>query len=128
MRKMAHEIDIEIGNRVRTVRRLRGLTQTDLGNATGLTFQQIQKYETGVNRISCSKIFLIAEVLSVPVADFFSDLPSTQKPVEGFEMKGLTEFFEDPVILSLCIAFEKLNERKKAAFLDLVQAVSKGPK
>jgi transcriptional regulator with XRE-family HTH domain len=123
---MENEIDAEIGKRVRTFRRLRGLTQSDLGDASGVKFQQIQKYETGQNRIACSKIWLIAEVLGVSVADFFSDIFPTKMPVKNVEAKGLIEIIEDPAMMSLCIAFEKLNSRNKAAFMDLLVAVSKG--
>ncbi len=123
---MEHEIDVEIGNRVRTFRRLRGLTRSDLGDATGVKFQQIQKYESGTNRISCSKKWLIAEVLRVPVADFFSDLIPTQMPLKSAETKGLSEFFQDPAMFSLCTAFEKLSEQKKTAFMGLLLAVSRG--
>jgi len=123
---MAHEIDVEIGNRVRTFRRLRGLTQSNLGDAIDVKFQQIQKYETGANRISCSKIWLIAEVLDVSVADFFSGISPTQMPAKNAERKGLIEFIQDPEMMSLCTAFETLSERKKAAFIGLLLSVSKG--
>lgn len=70
-------IDMHVGKRVRIRRRLLGMSQTDLGGAVGLTFQQIQKYERGANRISASVLFRLSEVLDVPVSFFFDDMPDT---------------------------------------------------
>src|SRR5215813_8439636 len=63
--------DAEIGQRVRALRLQRGLSQTELGNLISVTFQQVQKYEKGANRISAGRLQRIAEVLGVPVAHFF---------------------------------------------------------
>ncbi len=67
----ANPVDIHVGGRVRVRRKFLGLSQTDLAVALGLTFQQVQKYERGTNRISASKLFEIARTLKVPVAYFF---------------------------------------------------------
>src|SRR5215467_7011268 len=64
--------DAEIGQRVRALRLQRGLSQTELGNLISVTFQQVQKYEKGANRISAGRLQRIAEVLGVPVAHFFA--------------------------------------------------------
>ena len=64
--------DAAIGNRLRTLRLQRGLSQTELGTLISVTFQQVQKYEKGTNRISAGRLQRIAEVLSVPVAFFFA--------------------------------------------------------
>jgi transcriptional regulator with XRE-family HTH domain len=64
--------DAEIGQRVRSLRLQRGLSQTELGNLINVTFQQVQKYEKGANRISAGRLQRIAEVLGVPVAHFFA--------------------------------------------------------
>jgi transcriptional regulator with XRE-family HTH domain len=71
--------DAEIGQRVRTLRLQRGLSQTELGNLISVTFQQVQKYEKGTNRISAGRLQRIAEVLTVPVAFFFSGFDDQQK-------------------------------------------------
>lgn len=71
-------IDVRVGLRVRDLRVRRGLNQSQLGRALGLTFQQVQKYEKGTNRISCSKLVRIAETLSVPAAYFFEGLESDE--------------------------------------------------
>ncbi len=67
-------IDIHVGARVRLRRNLLGLSQTDLGKAVGVTFQQLQKYEKGTNRISPSRLFNLSRVLDVPISYFFEDL------------------------------------------------------
>jgi transcriptional regulator with XRE-family HTH domain len=66
-------MDEEIAKRVRALRLQRGLSQTELSSALGVTFQQVQKYERGANRISAGRLFRIAEVLEVPIAFFFAD-------------------------------------------------------
>jgi transcriptional regulator with XRE-family HTH domain len=70
-----HPVDAHVGRAVRVRRRLRGLSQQALGERIGLTFQQIQKYESGANRISASALHAIAGALEVPVASFFEGLP-----------------------------------------------------
>ena len=68
-------IDVHVGSRVRLRRTLLGLSQEKLGNAVDLTFQQIQKYERGANRIGSSRLFQFSKVLQVPVSFFFDDMP-----------------------------------------------------
>ena len=68
-------VDVHVGERVRLRRKLLGMTQTDLGDAIGLTFQQVQKYERGVNRISASRLCELSRVLDVPINYFFEDMP-----------------------------------------------------
>ncbi len=67
-------IDIHVGARVRLRRNLLGMSQTDLGKAVGVTFQQVQKYEKGTNRIGASRLFNLSRVLDVPISFFFEDL------------------------------------------------------
>ena len=68
-------IDVHVGSRVRLRRTLLGMSQEKLGEALGLTFQQVQKYERGVNRIGASRLFDLARVLDVPIGFFFDDMP-----------------------------------------------------
>src|SRR5262245_8084214 len=68
-------VDVHVGSRVRLRRTLLGLSQERLGEAVGLTFQQIQKYERGANRIGASRMYDLAHVLDVPVSFFFEDMP-----------------------------------------------------
>ena len=70
-----HPIDAHVGARVRLRRTLLGMTQTGLGDALGLTFQQVQKYERGTNRISASRLYDLSRVFDVPIEHFFEDMP-----------------------------------------------------
>ena len=69
-------IDAHVGARVRLRRTLQGMTQAGLGDAIGLTFQQVQKYERGTNRISASRLYDLARVFDVPIEYFFDDMPA----------------------------------------------------
>ena len=83
-------IDVHVGQRVRLRRKQRGLSQGRLADALGLTFQQIQKYERGTNRVSASKLYGIAMVLGVPVGFFYEGLDDPSSPVsqmvKGFQL------------------------------------------
>ncbi len=79
-------IDVHVGVRLRQRRTLLGMTQTNLGDAIGVTFQQAQKYENGANRISASRLFTLSRVLEVPVEYFFDDMPAAvaaSSPAQG---------------------------------------------
>ena len=79
-------IDVHVGARVRLRRTLLGMSQEKLGDALGLTFQQVQKYERGVNRIGASRLFDLSRVLDVPIGFFFDDMP----PEIGGDDRGRT--------------------------------------
>ena len=68
-------IDVHVGTRIRLRRTLMGMSQERLGEALGLTFQQVQKYERGVNRVGASRLFDLSRVLDVPISFFFDDMP-----------------------------------------------------
>lgn len=71
---MSHPVDIHVGQKLKQLRILRGMTQTDVADGLKISFQQVQKYELGRNRISASKLFEIAHILKVPPAYFFDGL------------------------------------------------------
>ncbi len=73
-----HPIDVHVGNRVQLRRTQLGMSQTALGEALGLAFQQVQKYECGANRISASKLWNLTQILDVPVSYFYDDMPADQ--------------------------------------------------
>src|ERR1700735_629684 len=77
-------VDLHVGSRVRLRRTLLGMSQEKLGNAVGLTFQQIQKYERGANRIGASRLFDMSRVLDVPVQFFFDEMPVAETVVEDY--------------------------------------------
>ncbi len=79
-------VDVHVGARLRVRRTLLGMNQTMLGEAIGLTFQQVQKYESGANRISASRLYDLSRVLDVPIAYFFDDIPTAvaaSSPAQG---------------------------------------------
>ncbi len=133
----SHPVDVHVGSRMRQRRTLLGMSQTKLGNAVGLTFQQIQKYERGSNRIGSSRLFEFSKVLDVPVSHFFEDMPSNAlagRPMSGRGRKGFGEAgtpFEqdkDPLIkretLELVRAYYKIREpRVRKRIFETVKAV-----
>ena len=72
-----HPVDVHVGSRVRLRRKLLDMSQEKLGNAVNLTFQQVQKYERGANRISASRIYQFSLLLDVPISFFFDGLPAS---------------------------------------------------
>ena len=82
-------VDIHVGSRVRLQRTLLGLSQEKLGDAVGLTFQQIQKYERGANRIGASRLFELSRILGVQVSFFFEEMPEQARTHSGG--RGLTD-------------------------------------
>ncbi|MBV8095379.1 MAG: helix-turn-helix transcriptional regulator [Acetobacteraceae bacterium] len=76
-------IDVHVGSRIRLRRTLMGMSQERLGEALGLTFQQVQKYERGVNRVGASRLFDLSRVLDVPISFFFDDMPDSLTGSQG---------------------------------------------
>ena len=100
--KKPSPIDVHVGGRVRMRRTLLGMSQGKLGNAMGLTFQQVQKYEKGANRISASKLHAISCVLNVPVSFFFDDISKEASGQPVLSAPALSEpaagpYEEDPM-------------------------------
>ncbi len=84
-----HPVDVHVGSRVRLRRTLLGMSQEKLGEAIGLTFQQVQKYERGANRIGSSRLFELSKVLDVPVSFFFDDM--AEELASATTVRGLAE-------------------------------------
>lgn len=80
---MRDELDAEIGRRLREARIVRGMSQTELGDALGITFQQIQKYEKGLNRIGSGRLFKISRILCLPVTYFYDGLDEAASPTQS---------------------------------------------
>ena len=87
----ANPVDIHVGTRLRLRRILLGMSQEDLGNMVGLTFQQIQKYERGANRIGASRVYEFSNILGVPVSFFFDEMATELKTYEGQYVAGLRD-------------------------------------
>lgn len=111
----AHPVDVYVGQRVRMRRVMCGLSQTVLANRIGLTFQQLQKYESGMNRISASKLWLIAQELDAPVQWFFTDAAEGKSPTAEFGTKRET--------LELVRNFKTIAPEVRQHFLSLVKAI-----
>lgn len=117
-------VDIHVGARVRLRRTLLGLSQEKLGEAIGLTFQQVQKYERGANRVGASRLYDLSRVLDVPVSFFFDDMPDEISSKSVHERREMSEspdpFDNDPMnrreTLELVRAYYRItdpNQRKK---------------
>ncbi len=126
-------VDVHVGARVRLRRTLLGFSQAALGEALGLTFQQIQKYERGANRISASRLWSMAEVLDVPVSFFFDDMPATLLQARGHPGAvpdgGASESADDGVMtkretLELVRAYYRIaNPKVRRQTYDLFKAL-----
>jgi transcriptional regulator with XRE-family HTH domain len=86
---MPHPTDVHVGHRLREVRIMRGLTQTQLGERLGISFQQVQKYEKGTNRIGSSRIWDMCGILDVPVSFFFEGLGDDKSDDEKISRRAL---------------------------------------
>jgi transcriptional regulator with XRE-family HTH domain len=126
--RRANPIDVHVGSRVRLRRMLLGMSQEKLGEHLGLTFQQIQKYEKGINRIGASRLFDLSRVLAVPVQFFYEELPAAggeagagfgERPAESYAV----EFLGSREGLELNKAFARISDpRVRRSIVELVRA------
>ncbi|MBO9708825.1 MAG: helix-turn-helix transcriptional regulator [Caulobacter sp.] len=123
---LAHPVDLYVGARLRIRRKVLGLSQTQLADALGITFQQVQKYERGANRISASKLYEAARLLESPVSYFFEGLDETagsDNGDDGFAQR-MTQFIATPEGLELAALFPRLNDRRlRRRVVELVKAM-----
>ena len=114
--KHPNPVDVHVGSRVRLRRVLLGMSQEKLGEQLGLTFQQVQKYEKGSNRISASRLFQIGQILDVPVQFFFEDMPADDSiqvggsDTNGYEQPGVIDFLNSTEGLQLNKAFAEIRD------------------
>ncbi|NDW44818.1 helix-turn-helix domain-containing protein [Ruegeria sp. PrR005] len=120
---MTHPVDVHVGKRVRHRRWLIGMTQQQLAEQVGIKFQQIQKYETGANRISASRLWDIAEALDVPVSFFFEGLDETQK---GSSEKPSVpaDLMGDKEALDLVRSYYAIPENQRRRLFELARVLS----
>jgi len=126
-KKQANPIDIQVGNRVRIRRMLIGMSQERLGDLLGLTFQQVQKYEKGVNRIGAGRLFEVSRILNVPVDFFYEGLSGAagQPGASENESAPVMEFVSSGEGLQLSLAFMKIKDAKvRKRVLDLVKSLA----
>ncbi|MFQ3184168.1 MAG: transcriptional regulator with XRE-family HTH domain [Alteromonas macleodii] len=119
---MKHPVDIYVGKRIRQCRWLVGTTQQHLADQVGIKFQQIQKYETGMNRVSASRLWDIAHALRVDVAFFFEDLESNSidKDIIGMPI----DIFSNKEALELLRSYYAIPENQRRPLFNLVRALS----
>ncbi len=128
--RSAVAVDLHVGCRVRMRRRFLGLSQQSLAAELGLTFQQVQKYERGANRISASKLYEIARVLGVPVSFFFEGLPDPAAPAETVSRsqsreQSIADFMRSSDGAELADAFSRLSRgRLRRHVVDFVRALA----
>lgn len=120
---MKHEVDVHVGKRIRQRRWMNGTTQQQLAEAVGIKFQQIQKYETGMNRVSASRLWDIANVLGVPVAFFFEGLDNgvAAVPKTG-DLPG--DILADKEALDLLRSYYAIPEHQRRRLFDLARVLS----
>jgi transcriptional regulator with XRE-family HTH domain len=129
--KIPQDVDRHVGSRVRMRRMMVGMSQEKLGDSCGITFQQIQKYEKGTNRIGASRLHQIARILEVPVEFFYEGAPSDQgsgeTPVGDGNARSMTEFLATSEGLELVKAFTAIKDQKvRRRIVDLARAVAAG--
>jgi transcriptional regulator with XRE-family HTH domain len=124
-KKQANPIDIQVGNRVRIRRMLIGMSQERLGDLLGLTFQQVQKYEKGVNRIGAGRLFEVSRILNVPVDFFYEGVAAQSGGGELENAPPVMEFVSSGEGLQLALAFMKIKDLKvRKRMLDLVKSLA----
>jgi len=130
-KKVPNPIDRHVGSRVRMRRMMLGMSQEKLGDALGLTFQQVQKYEKGANRIGASRLQQISQILQVPVSFFFEGVPSprAEQRAEGLAEAPSPAYVSDFLAtsdgLALTKAFVRITDAKlRRRIVDLVEQIA----
>lgn len=123
--EQAHPVDLYVGARLRIRRKMMGLSQTQVADALGITFQQIQKYERGANRVSASKLYEIAKSLQAPVAYFFEGLEATTDGVSEGGEPFVHDFLMTSEGLELATQFPRITRsRVRRRILELVRSMA----
>ena len=120
-------IDVHVGNRIRMRRLLLGMNQETLANALGLTFQQVQKYEGGANRVSASRLSAMAEILSVPISYFFGDLRPDDAEVSPEDQRW-REHLQRPETIEFIRLYYAIPDPKiRQQFLEMTRPLAEAP-
>ena len=122
--KISDPIDVHVGARIRLIRKQQGLSQTDLADALGKTFQQVQKYERGSNRVAASTLYRTAEYLGVNIEDFFTGLKKAEDK-EG--MTGFTtdvfSMFRTEEGIEMARLFDRADQKKRRAVVKFLRVM-----
>ncbi len=119
---MNHPVDVHVGKRLRHRRWMIGMTQQQLAEQVGIKFQQIQKYETGMNRVSASRLWDISDALGVPVSFFFEGLSDDAKKADGAKVPG--DILADKEALELVRSYYAIPENQRRRLFDLARSLS----
>lgn len=120
---MKHPVDVHVGKRIRHRRWMVGMTQQQLAEHVGIKFQQIQKYETGMNRVSASRLWEISEALSVPISFFFEGLGETGEAAkDDTSVQG--DIFADKEALELVRSYYAIPETQRRRLFELARVLS----
>ena len=121
-----HPVDKHVGNRLRQLRALRGITQATLADQIGVACQQVQKYEKGANRISASRLWGISRVLDVPIASFFEGIPTARRHGDKKPTAAEREVMNSPEFVRLVKAYCRIGDaRLRTAIAGLVKAIAR---
>ncbi|MEO0914658.1 MAG: helix-turn-helix transcriptional regulator [Pseudomonadota bacterium] len=122
---MKHPVDVHVGKRIRHRRWMLGMTQQQLGEAVGIKFQQIQKYETGMNRVSASRLWDIGQVLDVRISFFFEGLASEYDEAMVDEAENQPgDLLADREALELVRSYYAIPEEQRRKLFDLARVLS----
>lgn len=119
---MTHPVDVHVGKRIRHRRWILGTTQQQLAEKVGIKFQQIQKYETGMNRVSASRLWDIATALGVSIDFFFEGIDGPVAEAEGSNMPG--DLLSDREALELLRSYYAIPENQRRRLFDLARVLS----
>ncbi|MEJ6398378.1 helix-turn-helix domain-containing protein [Yoonia sp. 208BN28-4] len=119
---MSHPVDVHVGKRIRHRRWMNGVTQQQLAEQVGIKFQQIQKYETGMNRVSASRLWDIASVLGVEVSFFFEGLDEEAAQHASGDLP--TDIMTDKEALDLLRSYYAIPENQRRRLFDLARVLS----
>lgn len=127
--RRANSMDVHVGSRVRLRRMLLGMSQEKLGEQLGLTFQQVQKYEKGINRIGAGRLHDLSRVLGVPVGFFYEEAPGVESGMAGFaeqpDESYVIEFLGSREGLELNKAFVRVQDPKvRRSIIEMVRALA----
>lgn len=123
---MSHPVDEYVGKRIRQRRWMVGFTQQQLGDAVGIKFQQIQKYETGMNRVSASRLWDISVAMDVPVTFFYDGYDGVSLSTNTTQAKagGRGDFLADKEALDLVRSYYAIPENQRRKLFDLARVLS----
>ena len=121
---MPHKVDVHVGKRIRQRRWLAGMTQQRLAELVGIKFQQIQKYETGANRVSASRLWDIAEALDIDVSHFFDGMEASKTSGASIPKNIPVDLIGDKEAMDLVRSYYAIPENQRRRLFELARVLS----